>query len=366
MQWDLFCRVIDNHGDLGVCWRLGCALAARGQRVRLWVDDASALAWMAPQHGALAPEVTVHDWPEADDPSVRPGAVVVEAFGCDPPAGFVQRMAQGPSRAPVWINLEYLTAEPQAERNHRLVSPQWAGPGAGLRKHFFYPGFTARTGGLLREADLADRQRGFDGRAWLAHQGWAAAPGERVVSLFCYPGAPVARLVALLADQPTLLLTCPGAATSLAAQALREGHGAGLHRAPAGSPKVRAIALPWLSQTDYDHLLWACDLNAVRGEDSFVRAQWAGRPCLWHIYPQDDGADRPKLDAFLALQRAAAPSPVDAEQRALWWGWNGWADLPQALPEADAWAAQARAWRDAQHQIPDLCTQLIGFAQEAG
>ena len=32
MLWDVFCRVIDNHGDLGVCWRLACHLAARGQR----------------------------------------------------------------------------------------------------------------------------------------------------------------------------------------------------------------------------------------------------------------------------------------------------------------------------------------------
>ena len=32
MLWDLFCRVIDNHGDLGVCWRLARDLAARGER----------------------------------------------------------------------------------------------------------------------------------------------------------------------------------------------------------------------------------------------------------------------------------------------------------------------------------------------
>ena len=46
--WDIFCTVIDNHGDLGVCWRLTRQLRDAGQRVRLWVDDASALAWMAP------------------------------------------------------------------------------------------------------------------------------------------------------------------------------------------------------------------------------------------------------------------------------------------------------------------------------
>ena len=38
-------------------------------------------------------------------------------------------------------------------------------------------------------------------------------------------------------------------------------------------------ALPFIRQQDYDTLLWCCDFNAVRGEDSFVRAQWAGRSC---------------------------------------------------------------------------------------
>ena len=48
MLWDIFCKVIDNHGDIGVCWRLATQLAARGHEVRLWVDDAAALDWMAP------------------------------------------------------------------------------------------------------------------------------------------------------------------------------------------------------------------------------------------------------------------------------------------------------------------------------
>ena len=55
-SWDIFCQVIDNFGDIGVCWRLAADLAARGHQVRLWVDDASALHWMAPQ-GAAGVEV---------------------------------------------------------------------------------------------------------------------------------------------------------------------------------------------------------------------------------------------------------------------------------------------------------------------
>ena len=47
-SWDIFCKVIDNYGDMGVCWRLAADLASRAHRVRLWVDDLAALSWMAP------------------------------------------------------------------------------------------------------------------------------------------------------------------------------------------------------------------------------------------------------------------------------------------------------------------------------
>jgi uncharacterized repeat protein (TIGR03837 family) len=360
--WDLFCHVVDNHGDLGVSWRLARGLAARGQPVRLWVDDARALAWMAPGHAADDPGVQVLAWSSAATAPPEPGPVVIEAFGCDPPAAFVLRMAER-RPGPLWINLEYLSAEAQVERNHRLVSPQLSGPGAGLRKFFFYPGFTAATGGLLREPGLLAEQASFDARAWLAAQGWAPQDGERVVSLFCYGSAPVEQLLAGLADAPTLLLCTPGPATALVQGLL----GPGMRRGA-----LRARTLPWLSQPDYDRLLWASDLNLVRGEDSAVRAQWAARPFVWQLYPQTDGADRIKAEAFLDRFLAAAPeaSGVEPALRALWLGWNGWAPWPApgqpAFPPWAPWAALCEAWRTRLAAQRDLVSQLQGFVEEAG
>ena len=44
--WDIFCSVVDNFGDIGVCWRLARRLSAGlGQQVRLWVDDLAADRW---------------------------------------------------------------------------------------------------------------------------------------------------------------------------------------------------------------------------------------------------------------------------------------------------------------------------------
>lgn len=328
MRWDVFCRVIDNLGDVGVCWRLARDLAARGDTVRLWIDDASALAWMAPG-GAAGVEVG------AFDTAGEPGEVVVEAFGCDPPPAFVARMA---ARRPVWINLEYLSAEDYVERSHRLPSPQRNGQ----TKWFFYPGFSARTGGLLREPGLLAERAAFDRGAWLAAHGLAPAAGERVVTLFCYDNPGIPSLLAALADRPTLLLLTPGPAQRQVTQT------------PAG---VRTAALPWLAQPEFDRLLWASDLNFVRGEDSLVRAVWAGVPFVWQAYPQHDGVHALKVDALLA--RMAAPADVAA----LWRAWNGLGAGWPAWPDAAGWQAATRDFRARLAALPDLGSALLDFAR---
>jgi uncharacterized repeat protein (TIGR03837 family) len=350
MHWDLFCRVIDNFGDIGVCWCLAADLGTRGQTVRLWIDDPSALAWMAPQGAA---NVQLQPW-AADTPMPEPGDVVIEAFGCDPPPSFVARMARR-GQPPLWINLEYLSAEDYVRRNHGLRSPQFSGPGRGLDKWFFYPGFHSGTGGLIREPGLMDRRRHFDGRAWLRSKALAPRPGERVISLFGYASAPVGALLQALGETPTLVLATPGAAS----QALQVA----LARQPP-PPRLRCIDVPWLTQTDFDHLLWACDLNFVRGEDSFVRAMWAGAPFVWQIYPQHDAAHTLKLEAFLMCFLGGAAPGLRTGVRAVWRAWNGLSTWPGELPSLAPWADQARRWRDGLLTQPDLATQLLGFVSE--
>ena len=196
MRWDIFCHVIDNLGDIGVCWRLCADLAGRGEQVRLWIDQPEPLQWMAP--GALegqVPGVQVLHWTTPLAPALPaalpPADVWVEAFGCDAAPECAQelaaRLAQG-NPPPVWINLEYLSAERYVERSHRLPSPVNSGPLRGLTKWFFYPGFTPATGGLLREADLLERQATFQPEEWL-HTLGLRLDGQRRVSLFCYEPA---------------------------------------------------------------------------------------------------------------------------------------------------------------------------------
>jgi uncharacterized repeat protein (TIGR03837 family) len=349
--WDLFCRVVDNYGDAGVCWRLARDLAARGQQVRLVIDDAAPLAFMAPLG---APGVQVLPWPGP----AAPGNVVVEAFGCDPPEAFVAAMAAC-RLPPVWINLEYLSAEPFVERSHGLPSPQRNG----MTKHFFYPGFTARTGGLLREASLQVERKAFDRHAWLAEQGLHAQPGERIVTLFCYDNAALPALLADLAREPTLLLVTPGhaqrqvAQMAQVAQVTQMAQMAQMAQAPGPvQGNVRRHQLPYLTQRNFDRLLWAADLNFVRGEDSLVRALWAGAPFVWQAYPQHDGAHRPKVESLLDQWQASA------SVAALWRVWNALPGAPwTGLPPLSAWEPGLSAWHQRLWAQDDLATQLLGF-----
>jgi uncharacterized repeat protein (TIGR03837 family) len=346
MRWDIFCKVIDNHGDIGVCWRLSTDLAARGQDVRLWVDDPGALAWMAPLG---APGVEVHHWHDGTD-WPGPGDVLVEAFGCDPAPAFVTAYARAWGDSARWINLEYLSAESFVERVHGLPSPVAHGPGAGGTKHFFYPGFTPRTGGLLREAGLPQRQATFDARDWALRHG-VADTGARRVSLFCYEPPALGALLRQLAqgEAPTQLLVTSGRAASAVRAALAA------QPALAGGDRLTLHWLPLMTQADFDELLWACDFNFVRGEDSLVRALWAGKPFAWHIYPQQDDAHHAKLDAF--VRRLAPPADWARFMRV----WNGLdADT---LPPLDiaAWQDAATAFAGQLRAQDDLVTQLLRF-----
>ena len=359
-RWDVFCRVVDNHGDLGVCWRLSKRLAALGHRVRLWCDDAEALAWMAP---AAAAGVSVLPWrgPEASE---APGDVVIEAFGCEPPQAFVERMAAR-RVAPVWINLEHLSAEAYAERCHGLASPQARGAsaGGGLVKWFFYPGFTATGGGLLCEDELGPERAAFDADAWLAALGISPARPALRVSLFGYEQPALAAWLLQWQTQPTLLLVSPGAAAEQAAALLS------CHATPGQRVRRRHLTahfLPWLSQADHDRLLWSCDLNHVRGEDSAVRALWAARPFVWQLYVQQDGAHRAKLEAFLDLYLQGAAPALARALRLRFRGANGMTDTATTTVDRVAWAQHASersaALRSAACQGGDLAVRLCRFA----
>lgn len=344
IQCDIFCAVIDNFGDAAVSWRLARQLAdEHGWKVRLLIDRPDVLERLTPDREV--PGVEIRHWTAATIPGAIPD-VVVEAFACDLPGAYLSAMAAS-NPAPLWLNLEYLSAELWIDDCHGLPSRH---PRLPLTKHFFFPGFTPASGGLLREADYDTRRARFDPALFRRTFDLPPPPEDGLtISMFSYPTPLLEELLAAWAASASpVQVLFPGA--SLAA---RQTGALELH------------PLPFLPQRQYDELLWTCDINFVRGEDSFVRAQWAARPFVWHIYPQHEAAHEAKLDAFLARYPGAKHCAP------LWQAWNrtgtgeslteGWARFAghvRALGDA------ARSWERSLAAGPELATKLVRFCTD--
>ena len=371
---DIFCRVVDNFGDIGVCWRLARSLHREWPaQVRLWVDDLAVFNRLAPQIRPDLDEqqldgIQIIHW--TDNPAPRtPAALVIEAFACDPPEQYIDAM---PGHTRLWLNLEYLSAESWTAGFHGQPSPQRNG----ITKYFFFPGFSEQTGGLIAEAGLSERRRSWmhssaKKKQFLQRLGLPQAQAyleadTLFVSLFCYPSAPYRSLLHALrkSRKPVVLLVPQSVVPQLERDAITQLHGAvsipqagsgdeavaatpdtvpasisdtkatpataeqianpdpakddasQASPAPAPLPTVTLLRIPFLPQDEYDQLLWLCDLNFVRGEDSFVRAMWSRKPFLWQIYEQSEDIHLKKLQAWLAL------FPGHEETKAMMRSWN--------------------------------------------
>ena len=397
IQADLFCRVIDNLGDIGIMWRLARQLAhEKHWDIRLWVDDLVAFQRLLPaihpnqtsQHHA---GVSVHHWSEPWPTDIEPQAVAIAGFSCDLPEPLLAKMAQ--QKGTTWLQLDYLSAEAWVSDFHGRPSPRTDG----LSPVFFFPGFEATTGGLLREDGLIARRRQWQQdhtatRQWLQSLGvtglesTATAPNNpRLISLFCYPEASLEGLqqALLQASQhtPNTPNTWNAPIKVLVPESLELPPWCD-QRDQRDQPTEAQVSwhrIPFLSQPDYDKLLWSMDLNFVRGEDSFVRAIWAGRPLIWQPYPQSEHMHLNKLNAWLA--KTDLPTEVQASMQ-------HWADgstgstgnasntsnpagefataLSKALTPA-TWAAwQAASERHSTHLTaqPDLAHQIDQWCRD--
>lgn len=358
----LFCRVVDNYGDIGICWRLSRQFQREhGIAVTLWVDDLASFHRICPEVSVTSPiqqvaGVAVRQWTQVEDSfsAADIADIVIEFFACDIPEAYIAAMATCQPR-PVWLNLEGLTAEEWVEGCHTLPSPH---PRMPLTKHFFFPGFTAKTGGLLHESALEEERERFQGDPaaisdFLA--GLGLTPTEQAgfkVSLFCYPHAPVAALFEAW-QSGTAPVTCL-VPEGVAREQVQAFLGC---EATAGAGQTKASltvrVLPFLPQPDYDKLLWACDFNFVRGEDSFVRAQWACKPFIWHIYPQDENLHHKKLRAFLKRYALDLDTLTDASL-----GWN------DAVPGVGQGIEWQQRWSNLFADMPKIANRTSEWSRE--
>ncbi|WP_447768849.1 elongation factor P maturation arginine rhamnosyltransferase EarP [Pseudomonas kilonensis] len=370
VRWDIFCTVVDNFGDIGVTWRLARQLVAEHRcAVRLWVDDLRAFERLCPEIDITLSEqwqqgVQVRHWP-GEWAATEAADVVIAAFACQLPSTYMDAMAARQT-TPLWMNLDYLSAEDWVIGCHGLPSVKYKH----VQKYFFFPGFQEGTGGLLRESGLLERRRQFQQdaeaqRVFLQGLGVERAPQACLISLFAYENAGLASWFdAMAADAQAFHVLVPEGRVLgdvehwLGVDDLAVG---AVHRRGALTVQV----LPFIRQDQYDQLLWCCDFNAVRGEDSFVRAQWAGRPLLWHIYQQEEDVHLEKLEAFLRLYNQGLSPAAQKATSGLWRAWNAGQDMTEhwkaSREQQQELAEHAQAWCLEQASRADLAAALVKF-----
>ncbi len=369
-SWDIFCRVIDNYGDIGVCWRLARQLTREYPfKVRLWVDELAALKMIWPST-QLIPQQTLEaidvcHWPHAFPDNIQPAEIVIEAFACDIPSAYLQNMvaAKQAGHIPVWINLDYLSAEKWVEGCHKMQSIH---PQTGLKKIFFFPGFTEKTGGLIREKENNEKITAiFQTRPRVLNRAPLVNPRDQaplLISLFAYENLAIESLIDAWAkgNQPIHCLIPQGrilnSLNPLLDKPLEMGK-------PQGIGSLILETIPFMDQREYDLLLARCDLNFVRGEDSLVRAIWAGKPFVWHIYPQEEDTHMIKLQAFLDIYTKEFPEELRQKLNEFWLDWNqqapifnGWHGLQSFWNQ---WVNHNQNWCVSIANQTDLAAQLV-------
>lgn len=370
-NYDIFCKIVDNFGDIGVCWRLAKQLdAEHGISIRLWIDDLNVARQLIPALNTskriqLIDNIKIAIWDE-NTRFEQAADAVIEAFGCELPPDYMALMQADN----IWINLEYLSAESWVEGFHAQHSKRGK-----LTRHFFFPGFTEATGGLLREHDIVENnqkiaadkqlQSDFFRQLHLTPENECAA---LKISLFSYAHAPINNLLAAMVDSATPI-RCFVPATGILPKVAEFFGKASLSSGEnINRGSLSLHVLPFLAQSDYDKLLASCDINFVRGEDSWIRAIWAGKPFIWQPYLQTEDTHLIKLKAFLDVFYANCE---DAAQRAVITMHNAWTsaqisastwqDYLSNLSTLHTFTAQQSSALASQ---PDLATNLVIYIEK--
>jgi len=236
---DIYCQVIDNYGDIGFTNSLADIYRAHHPeaKVRIFFDGE----------------------PESPEKSAP---LVVEIFGSDIPSEHFEIIKRD---AHLWINVEYLTAEKWIEDCHGKESII---PDCNLRKYFFMPGFTERTGGILMDFNAKEEEK-------------------NVISIFTYDQDFSSMLEAFSKFPSTEFLIF-----DKYSQKIFEGV------APK-YPQHKFTISPFLTADEYDKVLASSKINFVRGEQSFIRTILAGKPFIWQAYIQEGDYQLVKVEAFL-------------------------------------------------------------------
>ncbi|AGF48887.1 elongation factor P maturation arginine rhamnosyltransferase EarP [Candidatus Kinetoplastidibacterium galati] len=313
MKADIFCKIIDNYGDIGFCWRLAKNLSCDYKwTIRLIVDDLKVFSFINEEVNStidsqVLMNINIVKWEVFLKQKLNPSKIIIETFSCDIPDSLKKIIARNVNIF-TWINIDYLSAEQWVENCHLLSSrlPN------GLKKTFFFPGFTNKTGGLIIEDSFLKtkeylKNSTYNQENFLKKIGINYKRSEFIFCLlFCYPSAPVNKLITSMEHLNKKIVLIVNNDSIFANNY--------------STDNLKLASIPFINQENFDKLICCMDINFIRGEDSFVRALLSGNPLVWNIYEQENNAHIDKLKSWLNLNNF--PDTI----KRLMYSWNNFGE----------------------------------------
>ena len=278
---DIFCQVIDNYGDVGVAYRLAREFKRvyPNKKLRFVINQIEELNLIRKSENI---EVILYK----DISKIENSAdLIIESFGCEIPKEYMDKALKN---VKLIINLEYFSAEKWVDDFHLQESFL----GGNLKKYFFIPGLSEKSGGILLDNEFLERKKKVEAnKEYYLEKFEIKEKYDLIGSIFSYEknfDSLIEELKKL--DKKIILLILSEKTQKNFIKYFDNGN---------NYDKIKFVKLPFFTYDKYEELLALCDFNLVRGEDSFVRALLLGKPFLWHIYPQDENTHIKKLESFL-------------------------------------------------------------------
>ena len=278
---DIFCEVIDNYGDVGVAYRLAREFKRiyPNKQLRFIISKTEELDLIK-----KAEDITIIAYKNIDKIET-PADLVIETFACNIPETYMNKALK---TSKLIINLEYFSSENWVDDFHLQESFL----GGNLKKYFFIPGLSEKSGGIILDKEFLDRKNKVqENKEYYLKQFNINENYDLIISVFSYEKNFDNFLETLQKLDKKVLLLLLSEKTQKNFIKYFDNNDY--------YDKIKAVKLPFFTYDKYEELLALCDINLVRGEDSFVRALLLAKPFLWHIYPQDENAHIIKLESFL-------------------------------------------------------------------
>ncbi len=298
MNLTVLCKVVDNFGDIGVCWRMCRRLKLINPDINLSliVDDLEAFKRICSQikvdeKAQVFQGITIYNWKEYEycfSEFIKNDGekmdVILECFQCGRPDWMEEILFEKKlNRTVNVIMIDYLTAEDYAEDFHKLNSLTRS---AKVQKVFFMPGFTGKTGGLIIDEqwkNLSPYDENGPVLIFTYEKNWDGLAGA-INELFFESENNE--------NSPEILLA----------------QGRGLDSIKLALQKYDSVSgnltvLDYLNQEEWDEMMKKCSILIIRGEESMSRACLSGIPFIWHAYPQSDEYQMVKVNALLERLR---------------------------------------------------------------